>query len=122
MKHVFWGGYCLLLLLAATVGYGFGHEPGLTSEGCAANSGCMKCVMNSCQPLTENQTMHYAGTDQVERCVEYDHIVPSHCATFTRTHYEIREGMFVVAYCYSIPCCHGTPTAEECQYAEECFW
>lgn len=120
MKSLFWGGYCLLFLLATSLGYSLGHDPKLAGDGCAAETGCMACVIYSCPVLEEGQTKVAVAVDQVLCCVEYDHIEPSHCATVNRTSYEIREGMFTVAYCYGIVCCYGTPTSEECMYAYEC--
>lgn len=112
--------YLALLCLTVSLGYTLGNSPKPSPEGCSALAGCLGCVVDSCPVLEEGQTKHPMQTDEVDRCVEYDHIEPSHCASVSRTLYQIRQGMFVVGYCYSIVCCYGTPNSEECAYPYTC--
>lgn len=80
----------------------------------------MACVVDSCPVMEPGWTKVTGPSVWVTRCVEYDQIEPSHCATVLRTSYVIYAGAFIVGYCYATVCCYGTPTSEECIYPYVC--
>lgn len=53
-------------------------------EGCNVVSGCMKCEISNCPVLQEGEWYQYVNTTTAIRCVEYDHVPPSHCASLTQ--------------------------------------
>ena len=83
------------------------------TEGCTT-VGCVKCEPVGCM-VGPGGHLEFVSSTNVDRCVDYDHTPPAHCATVVRSEYNVfdQDG-FPNGNCYNTACGTGNPTSEEC--------
>lgn len=86
--------------------------------------GIFECAEDTCQtcspgcPLEPGEWLgDVLSRVQVTRCVEYDQVPPSHCATMWKNDVEVviyNPGKIVLYTCYQTECAYGTATSTIC--------
>lgn len=115
------------LVLATIVMATTAHAAKVGSYGCMRQdgdpggdpAGCSICVPNECYYTVNVLVEHVGrstGSETVQKCVEYDHTPPAHCAGVTQTDYEVvrNSDNSVVGSCYFTDCDNGSPTSVTC--------
>lgn len=100
----------LLVLPVIPIGWVYGANRNIAepSKACATGASCMKCALSNCGGTADGYRYDATGTVVYTRCVEYDHIVPGHCAAITFTNYEIFDGNWIVGTCLTSDCVSST--------------
>lgn len=108
-----------MLLACCTAAFARHSSPAdiVSAKACSPITSCPICVEDGCTGLLPGRTAEFAYTHELEKCVEYDWIPPSHCALIVVTELNIMYEENIEGDCAKAACNDGLPLSEECPVA-----